>query len=543
MSLITNKLGLRGLMTVVVSCVLFTLSMALLPTVSANLHTVSISDRAAGVPSQPPSTVGSTRLIEKRAEPVTVLAVNGEAFRLDITSDEVTKVPLRTSMPVFKAFSLSRDGTKLLYISLKRDIPSGELYLEDLSTGKATRVGSGVILSAALSPTDDSLAAYTFSNGESFGLAAARAGSDEPLVLVPENVFAENIEWDEAGSGVHYMQTSTEEARIDLVSRFASESAFKEFIRYSDKETGTARQDVVLRLSRGYAPVNSQLRNSKWPTVPTGFPELTTPAAAELRNPADEPGSRKLPFRMNAPDADHQISGDNILSAGELVARKLSTNETVSLGRGQVVKALNEGAVVREFAESGTILKFVDWAGKSTTLGLSIVNYKVPVSVSTMIQGGSLYASPGSCGLTAHYGTLGYAYDFQNLNVGAHALATADGLVVLATSSMSCNTLDGDCTDYSPTGCGGAYLGNVLVIQHADGSYSHYAHLQPQSFQVTVGTNVCQGLYIARQGHTGSTNGDFNTCGDHVHFQRQTSPDYLGQSIQVDFNDVPSNPL
>ena len=45
------------------------------------------------------------------------------------------------------------------------------------------------------------------------------------------------------------------------------------------------------------------------------------------------------------------------------------------------------------------------------------------------------------------------------------------------------------------------------------------------------------------QGHTGATIGNFGGCGDHVHFQRQTSATRSGNSISVSFSDVGSNPL
>src|SRR5690606_17875269 len=45
------------------------------------------------------------------------------------------------------------------------------------------------------------------------------------------------------------------------------------------------------------------------------------------------------------------------------------------------------------------------------------------------------------------------------------------------------------------------------------------------------------------QGHTGSVSGPFNNCGDHLHVQRQVSPDPSGQSIPITFSDVASHPL
>lgn len=107
-------------------------------------------------------------------------------------------------MPVFKAFSVISDGKGLLYVSLRNGIPSGELYLEDLGTGQRKRIGSQIILSAAISPANDDQVAYTFSNGRTFGLALKDVGSGKIEILVERDVSAEIIQWDESGLGVHY---------------------------------------------------------------------------------------------------------------------------------------------------------------------------------------------------------------------------------------------------------------------------------------------------------------------------------------------------
>src|ERR1700755_1393306 len=61
-------------------------------------------------------------------------ALNGEAFSLRVTGDSVSKSSIVTSLPVFKAFGLNKNGQNLLYTSLKSGLPSGELYVENLDT-------------------------------------------------------------------------------------------------------------------------------------------------------------------------------------------------------------------------------------------------------------------------------------------------------------------------------------------------------------------------------------------------------------------------
>ncbi|MFF3323910.1 transglycosylase family protein [Streptomyces sp. NPDC002889] len=66
-------------------------------------------------------------------------------------------------------------------------------------------------------------------------------------------------------------------------------------------------------------------------------------------------------------------------------------------------------------------------------------------------------------------------------------------------------------------GWGGAY-GYQVVIKHADGRYSQYAHLSALS--VRSGQQVSSGQRIARSGSTG------NSTGPHLHFEIRTGPGY-----------------
>ncbi|MGW5398538.1 M23 family metallopeptidase [Streptomyces sp. NPDC003952] len=66
-------------------------------------------------------------------------------------------------------------------------------------------------------------------------------------------------------------------------------------------------------------------------------------------------------------------------------------------------------------------------------------------------------------------------------------------------------------------GWGGAY-GNEVVIRHADGKYSQYAHLSQLS--VSSGQSVGAGQTIGLSGATG------NVTGPHLHFEIRTGPSY-----------------
>ncbi|MFE2478202.1 transglycosylase family protein [Streptomyces sp. NPDC001194] len=66
-------------------------------------------------------------------------------------------------------------------------------------------------------------------------------------------------------------------------------------------------------------------------------------------------------------------------------------------------------------------------------------------------------------------------------------------------------------------GWAGAY-GYQVVIRHADGRYSQYAHLS--ALGVKAGQQVSGGQRIGRSGSTG------NTSGPHLHFEMRTGPGY-----------------
>ncbi|MFG2950893.1 M23 family metallopeptidase [Streptomyces adustus] len=66
-------------------------------------------------------------------------------------------------------------------------------------------------------------------------------------------------------------------------------------------------------------------------------------------------------------------------------------------------------------------------------------------------------------------------------------------------------------------GDGSAY-GNAVVIKHANGLYSQYAHLS--RIDVRIGQYVAAGQHIALSGNTG------NSSGPHLHFEIRTTPNY-----------------
>jgi murein DD-endopeptidase MepM/ murein hydrolase activator NlpD len=66
-------------------------------------------------------------------------------------------------------------------------------------------------------------------------------------------------------------------------------------------------------------------------------------------------------------------------------------------------------------------------------------------------------------------------------------------------------------------GWGGSF-GYQVVIRHADGRYTQYAHLS--AISVRDGQSVTAGQRIGRSGSTG------NSTGPHLHFEVRTGPGF-----------------
>lgn len=73
--------------------------------------------------------------------------------------------------------------------------------------------------------------------------------------------------------------------------------------------------------------------------------------------------------------------------------------------------------------------------------------------------------------------------------------------------------------------------GNHVVIDHENGEYSLYAHLQSGSVRVKTGDRVEQGKLIGRLGDSGDANLP------HLHFEMRSTKDIFAAGIPAHFND------
>ncbi|MEV6106617.1 peptidoglycan DD-metalloendopeptidase family protein [Streptomyces sp. NPDC051940] len=124
----------------------------------------------------------------------------------------------------------------------------------------------------------------------------------------------------------------------------------------------------------------------------------------------------------------------------------------------------------------------------------------------TRTQTGHGYVAPLA---NAHVGT-GYGVRGSAWSSGYHTGADFPVPVGTGVRAVSGGTV-------VTAGWGGAY-GYQVVVRHADGRYSQYAHLS--ALTVRAGQHVNPGQRIARSGSTG------NTTGPHLHFEIRTGPGY-----------------
>jgi murein DD-endopeptidase MepM/ murein hydrolase activator NlpD len=75
--------------------------------------------------------------------------------------------------------------------------------------------------------------------------------------------------------------------------------------------------------------------------------------------------------------------------------------------------------------------------------------------------------------------------------------------------------------------------GNLVVVDHGDGTFAHYAHLRAGSVAVAVGQRVERGTLLGRLGNSG------NSTEPHLHFQLTDGPDtLLSRGLPVAFDDA-----
>ncbi|MFI1060834.1 LysM peptidoglycan-binding domain-containing M23 family metallopeptidase [Streptomyces spororaveus] len=120
-------------------------------------------------------------------------------------------------------------------------------------------------------------------------------------------------------------------------------------------------------------------------------------------------------------------------------------------------------------------------------------------------QSGAGFVAPVSGGISTQYKVAGSMWS-SGYHTGVDFIASM-GTTVKAVGAGTVVS----------AGWSGSY-GNEVVIRHADGKYSQYAHMSQLS--VSSGQSVTAGQAIGLSGSTG------NSTGPHLHFEIRTTPSY-----------------
>jgi hypothetical protein len=478
-----------------------------------------------------------------------VSAAQGRAFVLELAQGQPTARALATSAPAYKAFGLNASGQRLAYRPLAGNAPSGDLVIEDVATGASRRITSRYVVEAAWSPRDPDLLALTFANGQGYGLALLHARTERLRVVRADQVLADYLAWEADGSGVYYYKAVDRE-RTGLSSETGLVVVEHGYVDL----TPSFHPIRVRRLTNGRA--SEEIAPS---VLPAGFPVLDKRAGAELSDPVleeigpDKPAhahslqSVELPddlysFRVTNPAGDYEVQGRDLLSDDDVWVRALPDGEAWRLGRGHLVKVTEGGVLLRVANARGTTLEFVTWEGaRGFVTSATPVDYGIPFPTAYVTQGGQGYPSPGCSTYYTHKTGTSMAYAYDYVNSPGHILASAAGTAVYVKEDVTCNSCAGaSCPDYKSGCASNSGWGNVVILEHADGTWTKYTHIRTYYAWVSLGESVCAGLYIAMQGHTGCAAG--GTCGDHLHFQRQSSSALNGTSLRLDFFDA-ADPL
>jgi MYXO-CTERM domain-containing protein len=152
------------------------------------------------------------------------------------------------------------------------------------------------------------------------------------------------------------------------------------------------------------------------------------------------------------------------------------------------------------------------------------------IALASIVAAGPLLEVPWPCGetysctqgnggATSHTGLAQYAWDF-GMPLGTNIPAAHGGTVLMI--KMNSNV----------GGCSNAYANdaNYVLIDHGDGTAGLYLHVEYNSSNLQVGSQVAAGDIVARVGQTGWT------CGPHLHFQvQEICGSWWCQSVPAEF--------
>ncbi|WP_221359342.1 M23 family metallopeptidase [Streptomyces beigongshangae] len=189
------------------------------------------------------------------------------------------------------------------------------------------------------------------------------------------------------------------------------------------------------------------------------------------------------------------VAADTASGAVSLPVSAAASVQQQAAAQAKAAQAKSKAAAAKTAAKKATVKKAaVKKAAAEPAAAKTVASWINPVEQYKL---SASFAQAGNLWSTTHSGQ-----DFA-VSSGTRVLAAHGGTVVKAGGNGA--------------GDGPAY-GNAVVIRHADGAYSQYAHLS--RVDVRIGQTVKTGQRIALSGNTG------NSSGPHLHFEIRTTAGY-----------------
>jgi len=157
--------------------------------------------------------------------------------------------------------------------------------------------------------------------------------------------------------------------------------------------------------------------------------------------------------------------------------------------------------------------------GAATSNEPASARYVLPYPAGTAFELLQGYGGPWG-----HQGAAEYAYDFR-MAIGSEVVAVRAGIVVKVEASFANSTRKpGE--------------ENHVFVDHGDGTFARYYHLDQNGVLVAAGAAVAAGQPIAKSGDSGAS------AGPHLHFDvTKDCPEWGCQTVPIAFVGVPENPL
>src|SRR4051812_7968823 len=367
-------------------------------------------------------TEGGTRPVESTpliSDPKLSTTLSGKAYDIAVRSGKPLLIPVDTYLPVLNYFGYSASGRLRGYTTLDaldedapqhrrlvtsevatksnlRLVPSGDLYVEEVSTGHILKINpdNRYVIAAAWSPSDENIIAYTFSSGSKFGISLADVSKNTSHLLRTQGILADYLSWDSSG---------------DMVQAYITDEA----------KTDNAREVVI-----------PKLRELEIPTFllpEKGIKSLVvTPRGGTWRLPeiaSDSQASNGTQSFLVKFDGGITIRGNNLLGLSSLEVLAPDGSARQQVAANLFVGKIAQGVVYKKLAPEGITINFLSTEGKIRRLAaLSSTTYKLPFPASpfpavTVTQSGEGYS--GACGIFDHTfaKNMAYAYDiFAPLN-------------------------------------------------------------------------------------------------------------------------------